>query len=139
MQLWQTALLASWKPIFAWIPIESIIKDNQEEYYKSIKYSTSQGKSNLFILFMLNCLNKAIQQMLKDTHNHQNHITNQIQDLLEVIDSYPQSAVELMKKLNLKSRIGFRNNYINPAIDMGLIGMTEPNKPTSKNQKYYKL
>lgn len=138
-RLWQTALLASWKPIFAWIPIESIIKDNQEEYYKSIKYSTSQGKSNLFILFMLNCLNKAIQQMLKDTHNHQNHITNQIQDLLEVIDSYPQSAVELMKKLNLKSRIGFRNNYINPAIDMGLIGMTEPNKPTSKNQKYYKL
>ena len=35
-RLWQTSLLASWKPIFAWIPIESIIKDNQEEYYNAI-------------------------------------------------------------------------------------------------------
>ena len=138
-RLWQTALLASWKPIFAWIPIESIIKDNQEEYYKAITYSTSQGKSNIFILFMLDCLNKAINDLLDDTKNHYNHINNQIKALLEVIESYPQSATELMEKLNLKSRIGFRNNYINPAIDMGLIGMTEPNKPTSKNQKYFKI
>ena len=137
-RLWQTALLASWKPIFAWIPIESIIKNNQEEYYKAITYSTSQGKSNIFILFMLDCLNKAINDLLNDTKNHYNHINNQIKALLEVIESYPQSATELMEKLNLKSRIGFRNNYINPAIDMGLIGMTEPNKPTSKNQKYFK-
>lgn len=36
-RLWQTALLASWKPIFEWIPIESIIKDNQEEYYRAIR------------------------------------------------------------------------------------------------------
>lgn len=138
-RLWQTALLASWKPIFAWIPIESIIKDNQEEYYKAITYSTSQGKSNIFILFMLNVINKAINDLLDDTKNHYNHINNQIKALLEVIESYPQSATELMEKLNLKSRIGFRNNYINPAIDMGLIGMTEPNKPTSKNQKYFKI
>ena len=137
-RLWQTALLASWKPIFAWIPIESIIKNNQEEYYKAITYSTSQGKSNIFILFMLDCLNKAINDLLNDTKNHYNHINNQIKALLEVIESYPQSATELMEKLNLKSRIGFRNNYINPAIDMGLIGMIEPNKPTSKNQKYFK-
>lgn len=138
-RLWQTALLTSWKPIFKWIPIESIIKDNQEEYYKAITYSTSQGKSNIFILFMLDCLNKAIKDLLTNTKNHYNHINNQIKALLEVVESYPQSATELMQKLNLKSRTGFRNNYINPAIDMGLIGMTEPNKPTSKNQKYFKI
>lgn len=138
-RLWQTALLASWKPIFAWIPIESIIKDNQEQYYKAITYSTSQGKSNIFILFMLDCLNKAIKDLLDDTQKHYNHINNQIKALLEVVESYPQSASELMEKLNLKSRVGFRNNYLNPAIDMGLIGMTEPDKPTSKNQKYFKL
>ena len=32
-RLWQTALLANWKPIFAWIPIESIIKDRQIKYF----------------------------------------------------------------------------------------------------------
>lgn len=138
-RLWQTSLLASWKPIFAWIPIESIIKDNQEEYYNAITLSTSQAKSNIFIVFMLNVINKAIKNIIIDTRNHYNHINNQITKLMKVIEIYPQSATELMQKLNLKSRIGFRKNYLQPAIEAGLIGMTEPNKPTSKNQKYFKV
>ena len=138
-RLWQTSLLASWKPIFAWIPIESIIKDNQEEYYNAITLSTSQAKSNIFIVFMLNVINKAIKNIIIDTRNHYNHINNQITKLMKVIEIYPQSATELMQKLNLKSRVGFRKNYLQPAIEAGLIGMTEPNKPTSKNQKYFKV
>ncbi len=138
-RLWQTALLASWKPIFAWIPIESIIKDNQEDYYNAITLSTSQGKSNIFIEFMLDVINKAIKDIITDTRNHYNHINNQITELMKVIESYPQSATELMEKLNLKSRLGFRKNYLQPALDSGLIGMTEPDKPTSKNQKYFKI
>ena len=138
-RLWQTALLASWKPIFAWIPIESIIKDNQEDYYNAITLSTSQGKSNIFIEFMLDVINKAIKDIITDTRNHYNHINNQITELMKVIESYPQSATELMEKLNLKSRLGFRKNYLQAALDAGLIGMTEPDKPTSKNQKYFKI
>lgn len=138
-RLWQTALLASWKPIFAWIPIESIIKDNQEDYYNAITLSTSQGKSNIFIEFMLDVINKAIKDIITDTRNHYNHINNQITELMKVIESYPQSATELMEKLNLKSRLGFRKNYLQPALDAGLIEMTEPDKPTSKNQKYFKI
>lgn len=138
-RLWQTALLASWKPIFAWIPIESIIKDNQEDYYNAITLSTSQGKSNIFIEFMLDVINKAIKDIITDTRNHYNHINNQITELMKVIESYPQSATELMEKLNLKSRLGFRKNYLQPALDAGLIGMTEPDKPTSKNQRYFKI
>ena len=138
-RFWQTALLASWKPIFAWIPIESIIKDNQEDYYNAITLSTSQAKSNIFIVFMLDVINKAIKDIITDTRNHYNHINNQITELMKVIESYPQSATELMQKLNLKSRVGFRKNYLQPALDAGLIGMTEPDKPTSKNQKYFKI
>lgn len=137
-RLWQTALLASWKPIFAWIPIESIIKDNQEEYYNAISLSTSQGKSNAFILFMLRVINKAVQEIESNTRNHVNHISNQISALMKVMADYPMSATEIMQKLNLKSRISFRQNYLKPAIEAGLIEMTEPNNPTSKNQKYYK-
>ena len=58
---------------------------------------------------------------------------------MKVIETYPQSATELMGKLNLKSRLGFRKNYLQPALDAGLIGMTKPDKPTSKNQKYFKI
>ena len=138
-RLWQTALLASWKPIFAWIPIESIIKKNQEQYYRAITISTSSANSNAFILFMLSVINKAIKDIVNDARKHYNHISNQIAALLDVIEAYPQSAAELMKKLKLKSRNGFRKNYLNPAIELGLIGLTEPNKPTSRNQKYYKI
>lgn len=138
-RLWQTALLASWKPIFEWVPIESIIKDNQEEYYKAIGLSTSEGKSNKFILFMFGVIKKAVEEIVKDTHNHQIHVSNQIKALMSVIETYPMSALELMEKLGLKSRLTFRKNYLQPALEAGLIAMTDPNNPTNRNQRYYKI
>lgn len=136
---WQTALLASWKPIFKYIPIESVIKDNQEEYYHVIKVSTSQGKSNVFIEFKLDVILKAITDIVNDTTEHYNHLSVQINKLMQVLETYPQSAQELMDKLGLKSRVGFRKNYLNPAIEAGLVGMTIPDKPTSKSQMYFKI
>lgn len=138
-RFWQTALLASWKPIFKYIPIESVIKDNQEEYYKEIKFSTSRGKSNLFIEFMLDVILKAITDIVNDSTEHYNHLSVQIKKLMQVLETYPQSAQELMDKLKLKSREGFRKNYLNPAIAAGLVGMTIPDKPTSKSQMYFKI
>ena len=138
-RLWQTALLSSWKPIFQWIPIESIIKDNQEAYYNAIARSTLDGKSNTFIIFMLDVINKAIKDILADSRKHYNHLSMYINALMGVIENYPQSATELMAKLGIKSRNSFRDNYLKPALEAGLIGMTIPEKPTSKNQMYFKI
>lgn len=138
-RLWQSVMLSCWKPIFEWIPIESIIKENQQEYYKAIALSTSQGRSDKFILFMLSVIDKAIQHIVVDTQNHINHINNQVAALMGVIESYPQSASELMAKLDLKSKDNFRKNYLYPAIESGLIEMTDKNKPTSRNQRYFKI
>lgn len=137
-RLWQTALLASWKPIFKYIPIESVIKDNQEEYYEAIRTSTGQGKSNAFIEFMLDVIFKSITDIAGDTVKHYNHLSIQINKLMQVMENYPQSAQELMDRLELKSREGFRKNYLNPALEAGLVCMTIPDKPTSKSQMYYK-
>lgn len=137
-RLWQTALLASWKPIFKWIPIESIIKDNQEQYYQAIAQSTAEGKSNAFIEFMLGVIDIAIGNITTDARDHYNHLSIQIGKLMSVIETYPQSAQQLMDKLGLKNRDGFRNNYLIPALEAGLIGMTLPDKLTSKNQMYFK-
>ncbi len=138
-RLWQTALLSSWRPIFKYVPIESVIKDNQEKYYKAIAQSTKEGKSNAFILFMLNVINEAICDIVNDSREHYNHISIQIDKLMKVMETYPQSAQTIMDRLGLKSRISFRKNYLNPALAAGLIGMTIPDKPTSKNQMYYKV
>jgi len=137
-RLWQTALLASWKPIFKFIPIESVIKDNQEEYYVAIANSTKQGSANPFILFMLDVISKAIKNLVDDTKLHSNHLNIQINKLMNVMETYPQSTQMLMERLGLKSRIGFRKNYLNPALEAGLVAMTIPDKPTSKSQMYYK-
>lgn len=138
-RFWQTVLLASWKPVFEWIPIENIIKDNQDEYYRAIGLSTAEGKSNYFILFMLRVIQKAVSELARDTRGHQNHITSQIKALMSVVQSYPMTAAELMEKLRLKSRASFRKNYLQPALEAGLIAMTEPESPTSRNQRYYKI
>jgi len=45
----------------------------------------------------------------------------------------------IMEKLGIKSNETFRANYFDPAIDSGLVKMTYPDKPTSKNQRYYKI
>lgn len=45
----------------------------------------------------------------------------------------------MMSKLGLKSRVSFRENYLKPTLENGLIKMIIPNKPTSKNQMYYKV
>lgn len=138
-RLWQTVLLSNWKSIFEWIPVESIIKNNQDEYYRAIRLSTSEGKSNQFILFMLNVIKKAVEEIENDTRNHQRHLNKQIDALLSVVETYPLSALELMEKLGLKSRQTFRNNYLRPALEAGLIAMTNPDQPTSCNQRYYKI
>ena len=46
---------------------------------------------------------------------------------------------EIMKKLNIKSKETLRKVYLNPAIKEDLISLTIPDKPTSKNQMYFKI
>ena len=50
----------------------------------------------------------------------------------------PLSANEIMRRLDIKSKETLRANYLNPAIENGLVKMTIPDKPSSKNQKYFK-
>ena len=64
-RMWQTLLLMQWKPIFAWIPVETIVKDHQQEYYAAIMKSDHEASSTPFIVFMLGCLKEALDEMVK--------------------------------------------------------------------------
>jgi len=135
----QTALLAKWKPIFTYIPVESIIKDKQQEYYTAFRQcSADNGSSNHFVTFMLKVILDAVRNIHNDTGNLIKSQTTQIQNLLEVMEHTPLSAKEIASRLNLKSIVGLKKNYLDPALKLGVIAMTLPDKPTSKNQKYYK-
>ena len=62
-RLWHTLLLTQWKPMFAWLPVESIIHDRQEEYYNAINQSNCEGTSTAFIAFMLSAIKQTLQEV----------------------------------------------------------------------------
>lgn len=61
-RLWHTLLLSKWKPIFAWLPVESIIHDRQQEYYEAINRSNDMCESTSFIEFMLSAIREALTE-----------------------------------------------------------------------------
>ena len=64
-RMWQTLLLMQWRPLFAWVPVETIVKEHQQEYYRVIALCDSKGNSTAFIEFMLKCLLDALLEMEK--------------------------------------------------------------------------
>lgn len=138
-RLWYTAMLAKWKPVFEYIPIESRIEKFQNEYYEAIAKCHVEGESTLFIEFMLSQIDKILDDISIQINEDNEQISEYLKRLLEVMEyGIPYTSNTLMDKLGLKSREGFRRNYLRPAIDMNLIRMTIPDKPNSRNQRYVK-
>lgn len=61
-RFWQTMLLSRWKQVFAWLPVESIVRDNQQDYYNAMAESDKMASSTPFIEFMLGCLLETIKE-----------------------------------------------------------------------------
>jgi len=64
-RLWHTLLLTQWKPMFAWLPVESIIHDRQDEYYQAINRSNNGAESTVFIEFMLSAIKEALLEAVQ--------------------------------------------------------------------------
>ena len=130
-RLWQTLILTRWKPLFAHIPVESLVRARQGEYYESIRQSSADGESTPFVAFMLDTILAALRSPAVT-----DQVTDQVARLLAALQDGPKSAAELMAQLGLSHRPTFRNNYIRPAISAGLVEMTLPESPSARNQKY---
>lgn len=138
-RLWHSVILSKWKPIFEYIPIESQIEKFQEQYYDAIAKCYVDGESTAFIEFMLEQIDRILDDISVQISEDNEQLTEYIKRLLSVMDyDIPYTGKTLMEKLGLKSREGFRRNYLRPAIDMNLIRMTIPDKPNSRNQRYVK-
>ena len=139
-RLWHTAILTKWKPIFEYIPIESQIEKFQEEYYDAIAKCHVNGESTIFIEFILSQIDKVLDDISKQVSEDNEQLSEHIKKMLDVMEyDIPYTSKSLMEKLELKSKEGFRRNYLRPAIEMNLIHMTIPDKPNSRNQRYVKV
>ncbi len=63
-RLWQTLILKDSYPVFEYLPIETLIKERQEEYYESLGKSDNTGESTVFIEFMLEIILKSLVELL---------------------------------------------------------------------------
>lgn len=138
-RLWHTAILSKWKPVFEYIPIESQIEKFQDEYYNAIAKCHVDGASTIFITFMLSQIDKILDDISVQVNEENEQLSECVKKLLAVMEyEIPYTSSILMEKLGLRSREGFRRNYLRPAIALNLIQMTIPDKPNSKNQRYIK-
>ena len=139
-RLWHTAILSKWKPVFEYIPIESQIEKFQDEHYDAIAKCHADGESTIFIEFILSQIDKILDDISIQVSESDEYISEAVKKLLGVMEyDIPYTSKILMEKLGLKSKEGFRRNYLRPAIDMNLICMTIPDKPNSRNQRYVKV
>lgn len=131
-RLWQTVILKDWKEIFAWLPVETLIKENQKEYYNVLGTSDSEANSTKFIEFMLTLILNTIEEIIKNEKKvtqkvaakvtvNQNKILDAIKEnpyvtqveLSEIVGIARKNIIENMKKLQangLIKRVGADKN-----------------------------
>lgn len=146
-RLWQTLILSRWNPIFANIPVESLIYQNQKAYYEVLQAITDRTDSASFIEFILQMILDAIlisnntaqdsdhASAQADVNAHQ-EMSDQVLRLISAMNQKDYTLAELMQLVGLTHRATFQKNYLNPAIEANLIERTIPDKPKSPKQKY---
>ena len=117
-RLWQTAILSNWKSLFKYIPIESIIKKNQDKYYIVIQKCNNAGNSNLFIEFMLEVILDAVKEMVKTTQEKilnlirkNNNITQtEMAKVLGITRDGISYNIRILRKKGILERVGSTKN-----------------------------
>ncbi|MCL2200752.1 MAG: Fic family protein [Oscillospiraceae bacterium] len=137
-RMWQTLLLYRWKEIFAWLPVETMVWERQQEYYAAIGSSNDAGDCAEFLRFMLQAIWDTLE-LYASADQVSDQVSDQVKRVLSVVGAKTLSALEIMELLGLKHRPTFRKNYLHPALEAGLIEMTMPQSPNAHNQKYRRV
>lgn len=134
-RLWQTLILRQWKPLLVYLPVETVIRERQNEYYRALAEADEHADAAPFVDFMLQALLDAIREAI-DTDQVSDHVNDHVKMLLEAVGNSELSSSDLMKALGLSHRPTFRANYLNPAMEGGWLDRTQPDSPRSPTQRY---
>lgn len=97
-RLWQTVILKEWKEVFAWLPVETLVKENQKEYYSVLGVSDSAANSTKFIEFMLTLILNTIEEIIKTENKVTQKVTVKVtvnqQKIIDAIKANPYITQE---------------------------------------------
>ncbi len=131
-RFWVSLILTNWNSKFEYIPIEEEIYLNQTKYYDSIAQCHINGNVNVFIDFMLMCINSALEKTTQKTTQKIKLNNNQLK-IIELIKENPKiTRNELASELNITSD-GIKYN-LRKLINKDIIERIGP-----KNGGYWKI
>ena len=90
-RLWQNVILSNWNPLFSWIPIETIIYENQRQYYKVLAQADRNNNSTVFIEFMLGVILETLLAY-KESDDKTKELSKAEQDVFEKVKEYLKIA-----------------------------------------------
>lgn len=113
-RLWHTLILQNWKEFFAWLPIETMIHENQNDYYATINASNKAGESTVFVAFMLHMIRRMLKEIVDNQNAHKNvgrNVGRNVEEmsaeekiLLLLKDNPKMTAKQLAATLDLSRR-----------------------------------
>lgn len=122
-RLWHTLLLAKWREMFKWLPVESAIFSRQKEYYDALALSDNRGSSEPFVELMLEIIRDSVARWLRPESKR----TQQEVDALNLFKNSPQATVDdLAKVLEVSPRTAAR--IVKDLKAAGWLRRTGPNK-----------
>lgn len=107
-RIWQTLILMQEYPLFEYLPLETLIKDKQETYYKTLALCDQKGNSTLFIEFMFEIIDEALSQIL----NSKSHTLNDTDRLDSFVEEAPAIFTRkdyMLKYKNISSATASRD------------------------------
>ena len=139
-RLWQTLILSQWRPVLAYLPVEAVIRDQQDAYYAALSAADQLAEATPFVEFMLQALSLALEEAAL-SESVTDPVTDLVSDpvgkLLSALHvNGPLKISDLMTEVGLAHKATFRANYLRPALAANLIEMTNPESPSSPAQKY---
>lgn len=137
-RLWQTLVLSRWNPLFAYLPVESVIRDQQAAYYQVLATCDKAGNSTAFIEFLLTAIRAALLEVSGELPGEQVSaaVSEQVAAILRACANEPKSKVNLLQAAGLANAYLNSKRHLHPLLAAGLIEMTLPDKPNSRLQKY---
>jgi predicted HTH transcriptional regulator len=102
-------ILSKWKPFFAWVPIESLIHDSQQEYYDALGKANNCDNINPFVEYMLQLLKEALLEIKATNQGVGDYVGDYVGDnekqLLKLLRDNPKlSAAKAAEQIGLSSR-----------------------------------
>ena len=117
-RLWHTLILAKWQEFFLWIPIETIIHERQDNYYKALNASNVVSESTIFVQFMLLLIRDLLKELSHNgVMNKEKTLDEKLFDLLkedgnqsaaglaEILGSSPRTVQRALKRLMSDGKI----------------------------------